>query len=896
VARACLKCGHENPDDVDFCEQCGEYVRWELSGIRQAVPAPPPPPPAPPAQTPQPEAPVAAPPPPAEAPPPPPPQAAPPPVEPAPAPPPEVAPPAAADGGSYAYEQEPEPTSEYVEPEPEPEPDSAVITLRLPEDDSATGGEVTVRVEAGGVGQLVAAIRNNSGIVDNYDIAVEGLPEGWWSVSPSTVYLVPYGASGGEYEQEVFITLNPPRAAEAEARTWPVKIVAVSKALSARAGQAAANIDITPYHELEAEMRPERTSARRRAQFAIAVRNRANAPVDVMLAGVDPDNEMRFSFQKPRFTVAPGRRNGSAIMVLPPKPAWIGRPVQRRFEITSTVIGSETGALPKAAFLTQKPWIPAWALFLVPLLLIAALAAYLLWPRHSTVPELAGLEVIAAEQALADAGLVLGNQTQQPNDQAKVGTILEQSPASGEEVDDGSAVSVVVAVATGRAAVPDVIGKTLEQANELISKAGFTMAPPTPPPGKTDVVASQIPLAGNVELKTTPITLAFKPAPVKGGGGGPGVTTGGGGGGGDGGGGGTGEANIEVPDLEGVPKQEAFEQLTKLGLVPKVEEQASADAPAGELLHQDPEHGTKVKKGSEVTLVYSTGAPELVYDQAGNIFIAPAIEGAEARPLVNTEAVEEEPNINEAGTLVAFRKGTATAAQIFTIDPTKPLSLKAVTGEGFDDNRPAFSPDGKTIAFVRAKPGSADRDLCFVPSGGGNVSCIVDPNRSVTRPAWSPDGRVVFVVGKTATENQVELLRYATAKPNSANQADWTDQGYVTDSLHGQRANDFVYYAAYSRDGKQLAFTANWGKDFSHLYIAPIKDGVLGKPKEFVGVRACDVAWRPDGLELAVVQRGDNCESPQGQLVLIDPKKPSEQRSLRPGGSPSWAPGSSGPK
>ena len=176
------------------------------------------------------------------------------------------------------------------------------------------------------------------------------------------------------------------------------------------------------------------------------------------------------------------------------------------------------------------------------------------------------------------------------------------------------------------------------------------------------------------------------------------------------------------------------------------------------------------------------------------------------------------------------------------------------------------------------------------------MSCIADPNRIVTRPTWSPDGRVVFVIGRATNETQAELLRYATSKPNSANQADWTDQGYVTDSLHGQRANDFVYYAAYSRDGKQLAFTANWGKDFSHLYIAPIKDGVPGKAKEYVGVRGCDVSWRPDGLELAVVQRGDNCESDQGQITLIDPKKPAEQRSLRPGGSPSWASGPLGQK
>ena len=314
---------------------------------------PPPAPPGAPAQAPPESAPVAPPPPPQAAPPAHP--GSPPPVEPAAAPPPEVAPPPATDGGAY----EPAPsTSEYAQP-PEPtEPDAVVVTLRRPEDDSATGGEVTTTVEAGSTTALIALVRNQSGIVDNYDLHVEGLPEGWWTISPSTVYLVPYGAPGGEYEQEVSVTLHPPRAAEAEARTWPIRIVAVSKANNAPAGYATAGLGITPYHELEAEMRPERASGRRRAQYAIAVRNRANAPVDVQLAGIDPDNEMKFSFQKPRFTVAPGRRNGSAIMVIPPKPALVGRPVHRRFDITSTVIGSETGALPKGASLLRSPGSP----------------------------------------------------------------------------------------------------------------------------------------------------------------------------------------------------------------------------------------------------------------------------------------------------------------------------------------------------------------------------------------------------------------------------------------------------------------------------------------------------------------------------------------------------------
>ena len=258
-------------------------------------------------------------------------------------------------------------------------------------------------------------------------------------------------------------------------------------------------------------MRPERASGRRRAQYAIAVRNRANAPVDVQLAGIDPDND---EVLVPEAALHGGAWSPErpAIMVIPPKPALVGRPVHRRFDITSTVIGSRR-ARSRRERLTQKPWIPAWALLLLPLLLIAAIAAYLLWPRTSTVPDLTGLEVIAAEQALADAGLTLGNQTQKANDKAKPNTILAQSPRPDEEADDGSAVAVVIATSSGRAEVPDVSGKTLEEANELISKAGFSLAPPTPPPGKTDVVASQIPLAGNIEPQTTPITLAFKPAP-----------------------------------------------------------------------------------------------------------------------------------------------------------------------------------------------------------------------------------------------------------------------------------------------------------------------------------------------------------------------------------------------
>jgi hypothetical protein len=38
--RACPRCGHENPDETDFCEKCRTYLRWEPTRVVSAVPPP----------------------------------------------------------------------------------------------------------------------------------------------------------------------------------------------------------------------------------------------------------------------------------------------------------------------------------------------------------------------------------------------------------------------------------------------------------------------------------------------------------------------------------------------------------------------------------------------------------------------------------------------------------------------------------------------------------------------------------------------------------------------------------------------------------------------------------------------------------------------------------------
>jgi beta-lactam-binding protein with PASTA domain len=189
-----------------------------------------------------------------------------------------------------------------------------------------------VGVEPGGRARVVALIRNQSGIVDNYELSVRGLPADWWSIYPSTVYLVPFGTSG-TYEQEVEIHFHPPRSAEAEARIWELEVAGESKAYQRQAAAAPLHLGIQPFEEFKTKLSPERASGRKKAQYDVAVKNTANAPVTVALDAADPDNELEYKFTPTTLEIPPGKSFESKMLVRPPKQRWIGRPEEKRIQV-----------------------------------------------------------------------------------------------------------------------------------------------------------------------------------------------------------------------------------------------------------------------------------------------------------------------------------------------------------------------------------------------------------------------------------------------------------------------------------------------------------------------------------------------------------------------------------
>jgi beta-lactam-binding protein with PASTA domain len=826
--RTCPKCGRQNPDDRDFCE-CGEYLRWDPTQYIPAMPAP-----AQPSETPAGDDPPA----PAR-------PSAPVPASPAAQP---TEPPA---GGRSP------PTSAAQE--------SVLLTLRLPEADGPPG-PVRLTVQPGGRAKVLALVRNQSGIVDNYELSVRGLPDGWWSITPSVVYLVPFG-SGGQYEQEVEVEFHPPRTPEAQARSWDVEVVAGSAAHSGEVASAGATVLVSPYQELTATLRPERKRGRRRARFQLIADNYANAPLDVDLSGLDSEGACYFQFSTTHATLGPGQRAECPFKVGARKPIWIGRPVDRRFEVSAQAAGTEAAASRPGVFV-QRPWIPWWVPIALPLLLLAAVMLWLLLPNNTTVPDVTKAStVFEAQKLLDDAKLKLSPQMQQRRvADARPGAIIDQTPAAGDEVEEGSEVTLLVAVGSGKRTVPNLVGLRPAQADKALRSAGLTLGAVQPqPPDVKAKIKSQIPVAEELVAAGTPVNVFLPPE----------------GAGGGGGGGGGGE-DVEVPEIEGLTLQEGSAKISEAGLVPKAVERLDA-AKVGTVIGSVPGAGEKVAAGAAVRVIASAGLPQLAFDNGKDVFTISGA-GGRATPVAKGAIVEEQPSWSADGRRIAYRGGQ----RIFVVEARKGATPVPVTAPGADFHNPSFAPQGDTLAVIKREADNGD--LCFMSvSAGTPPGCIDDPNFDLSRQLrWAPDGSSLLAFAVDANEDQrFGLMRFTTTVPFSPNAADWDKGQLVTDVSRPGRG---VVAGAISPDGKRLAVAANLKGSRFELFLTTAGDFVLSRAKA-LGARACELAWRPDGRELAVTQADSLCQERVGDLVRVDPRNPDKPAPLRSeAAQPSWQP------
>ncbi len=202
--------------------------------------------------------------------------------------------------------------------------------------------------------------------------------------------------------------------------------------------------------------------------------------------------------------------------------------------------------------------------------------------RPIAVPDLSGLPVDQARQALIDKGLTVGVVTETDSTADETGKVLQQRPSGRTEVDSQTPVNLVVGGGVSAVVLPDLVGMTPDEARSALSAVGLTYTEqqqPSADPDKGKVLA-QSPAAHQQAPPGSAVTATV----------------------------GTGLTMVTVPGgIVGVGVDEATGVLAGAGLTAVGVEQDGTQ-PSGVVIGTDYSPGQRVPEGSPITLSYSNNA------------------------------------------------------------------------------------------------------------------------------------------------------------------------------------------------------------------------------------------------------------------------------------------------
>ncbi len=195
-------------------------------------------------------------------------------------------------------------------------------------------------------------------------------------------------------------------------------------------------------------------------------------------------------------------------------------------------------------------------------------------PERYDVPAVKGVPQAKAAAAITAANLTVGSITQAYDDKVEIGAVVSTSPKVGASVKPGTSVDIVVSKGPQPVPVPNVEGLKLAAAKSSLAEAGlksdvsekFSNSVPD------GVVISVKPKEGAVVNSGSRVALVVSKGPPP----------------------------VTVPNLIDMNRDKAVSTLQGLGLKAKVV--AGLATPLDRVYSQDPAAGTKIPRGSTVTI------------------------------------------------------------------------------------------------------------------------------------------------------------------------------------------------------------------------------------------------------------------------------------------------------
>jgi Tol biopolymer transport system component len=217
-----------------------------------------------------------------------------------------------------------------------------------------------------------------------------------------------------------------------------------------------------------------------------------------------------------------------------------------------------------------------------------------------------------------------------------------------------------------------------------------------------------------------------------------------------------------------------------------------------------------------------------------------------------------------------FQSDREGPSRLFVLDlATKQQRRIGPAGAWFDED-PAWSPDGRRIAFASTRFQSNNIDIYVMDADGSNVIRLTDHPANDQDPDWAADGQSIFFT--TEREGRGEIYRVMLSDRQ----------------LHRQTAGiDRAIMPAASRDGRTLAYAAQTLIQFQIKAI----DLTTGKHFDVAASGgSCRPAFSPDSAEMAYValdREPSRIEAVRGttrRTLVADPKLWSYYPAYSPDG------------
>jgi Tol biopolymer transport system component len=218
---------------------------------------------------------------------------------------------------------------------------------------------------------------------------------------------------------------------------------------------------------------------------------------------------------------------------------------------------------------------------------------------------------------------------------------------------------------------------------------------------------------------------------------------------------------------------------------------------------------------------FSPNGREIVFTRSAHglpnseIFVMSA-SGAQRTQLTKTPQGNSDPTWSPDGTEIAFVSERRNGVPQIFIMRSDGTNVRRITHDTAAKSELAWSPKGGRIAFVRERAGGGVAQIYSISTDGTGLTDLSrDPANSDVEPAWSPSGKQIVYSGAGHPSGSVGGdLWIMNADGSGQHALEHEDNGYSDGA-----------YPAWSPDGRTIAFTANNGTGYYHVWSVPATGG-----------------------------------------------------------------------